>query len=80
MTTELEQLKERYAGVVVTMAHLRRLGFCSSGVRAFFEARSDRLDYMAFLREGVSAEQLIDTGDGMAMRAVEIAAEKEAEE
>lgn len=58
--------------VTVKMEHVRRLGYCSSGVRAFFERNG--LDYPSFLREGISAERLAETGDGMAMSAIEEAA------
>ena len=59
-------------GVTVKMEHLRRLGYCSSGVRAFFERHG--MDYPAFLRDGVSAERLAETGDAMALSAIEEAA------
>lgn len=55
--------------VIVKMEHLRRLGYCSAGVRTFFQRHG--LDYTAFLNEGIPAEQLAKTGDGMAMTAIE---------
>lgn len=55
--------------IVVRMAHLRRLGYCSSGVRAFFERHE--LDYPAFLRGGIDEATLAATGDGMALAAIE---------
>lgn len=55
--------------ITVKMEHLRRLGYCSAGVRAFFQRHG--LDYPAFLRDGISAERLAETGDGMAMTAIE---------
>lgn len=54
---------------VVRMEHLRRLGYCSGGVRAFFARHG--LDYGAFLQEGVREDDLIATGDGMALAAIE---------
>lgn len=53
----------------VRMEHLRRLGYCSGGVRAFFSRHG--LDYSAFLQDGVSAEALRNTGDAMALAAIE---------
>ena len=58
--------------VTVRMEHLRRLGYCSAGVRSFFQRNS--LDYAAFLRDGIDADTLRKTGDGMALLAIEEAA------
>ncbi|CAA2409859.1 tail assembly chaperone [Xanthomonas phage Bosa] len=51
------------------MEHMRRLGYCSSGVRTFFQRNG--LDYSAFLRDGIDADKLAETGDAMALAAVE---------
>lgn len=64
MTDELE-------GVTVRMEHLRRALMCSRGARAFFKHHG--LDWDAFLKEGIPARALADTGDAMALRAVEVA-------
>lgn len=58
--------------VTVKMEHVRRLGYCSSGVRTFFQRHG--LDYPGFLRDGIPAERLAETGDGMALSAIEEAA------
>lgn len=58
-------------GVRVSMQTLRQARMCSRGARAFFK-RHD-LDWDAFLREGVPARTLADTGDAMALQAVEVA-------
>lgn len=63
MTTEIEDK------VIVRMQDLRRLGYCSGGVRAFF-ARWN-MDYHAFLRDGIGEDELRATGDGMALAAIE---------
>ena len=55
--------------IMVRMEHLRRLGYCSGGVRTFFARHG--LDYGAFLQEGVSEDDLRATGDGMALAAIE---------
>lgn len=57
--------------VKVTMKHMRRLNYCSSGVRKFFLQHG--LDYGKFLREGIPAEELLATGDAMAIRVAEVA-------
>ena len=57
--------------VKVTMRHMRRLNYCSSGVRRFFAEHG--LDYGQFLREGIPAEELMKTGDAMAIRVAEVA-------
>lgn len=58
-------------GVTVRMVHIRRALMCSSGARAFFK-RHD-LDWDAFLKDGVEAQTLADTGDEMALQVVEVA-------
>lgn len=57
--------------MIVTMKHMRRLNYCSSGVRKFFMKHG--LDYGLFLREGIPAEELLKTGDAMAIRVAEVA-------
>lgn len=61
--------------VTVRMAHLRRLGYCSSGVREFFERHS--LDYPGFLANGIRSDELLSVcgDDIMVQKAVEIAYE-----
>jgi hypothetical protein len=68
--------------MVVTMQHLRtipyfgrRPGFCLRGARAWFERHG--LDFRAFVREGIDAELLLATGDGMARALVEWARQSE---
>lgn len=53
---------------IVTMQHLRKLKYCSRGVRAFFEKYN--LDYQKFLKEGVSEEDLKKTNNAMADAAI----------
>ena len=55
--------------LIVTMKHLRRLGYCASGCRKFAERHG--IDFRAFVRDGIDADRLAATGDGMAMAAVE---------
>lgn len=60
----------------VELSHLRSVpglsgqqGYCISGARAWF-ARHD-FDWRAFSRHGIDAEQLLATGDPLAVRLVE---------
>lgn len=57
--------------VLVTMAHMRKVGYCARGVRVFFIRHN--LDYSLFLREGILAATLEATGDAMAIRVAELA-------
>jgi len=57
------------------MADIRAAKMCSRGARDFF--RRHDLDWEAFLREGVPAEQLLATGDEMARQVVEVARGRE---
>lgn len=58
--------------VIVKMVHMRQLGYCSAGVRTFFQKHD--LDYSGFLQDGIDARLLAATGDGMALRVIEEAA------
>lgn len=62
--------------MIVTIQHLHsvptwttRQGYCHGQARAFFEARG--WDWLAFVREGIDAQRLLDTGDALAIRLVE---------
>lgn len=52
----------------ITMSELRACGMCSRGTKTWFEAHG--LDFKAFLRDGIAAEELLATGDGLGIRAV----------
>ena len=56
----------------VTVRHIRQCGFCSRGARAFLLKHG--FDWTTFVKQGVSAEELAKTGDAMAMKAIEVAA------
>lgn len=49
-------------------------GYCSRGIRAFFQRHG--LDFNDFLKNGIEEEKLINTGDYMALKAVEVARER----
>lgn len=57
--------------VMVKMEHVRAARMCSRGARAFFQRHN--LDWEAFLRVGLPAEQIEATGDAMAIRVAEVA-------
>lgn len=72
-------------GLIVTHRHLftipgltRRPGFCRGQSRAWFQRHG--LDWRAFVRDGIPAEQLLATGCGMAEALVAWARECEAKE
>lgn len=73
------------ARLIVTTRHLftvpgysPRPGFCRGKSRDFFRAHN--LDWQAFVREGIPAEELEATGDGLALALVAWARKCEATE
>lgn len=56
----------------------KRPGFCRSGARQWFERHG--LDFTDFMRNGLPAEVLEATGDGMALAIVKWARECESKE
>jgi hypothetical protein len=54
---------------LVLHRHMRELGYCNRGARAFFARHG--LDWRAFLAGGIQADLLAATGDAMAMKVVE---------
>jgi hypothetical protein len=57
--------------MTVTMQDVRAAKMCARGARAFL--LSHGVEWSDFLKNGVSADLLIRTGDAMAMRVVEVA-------
>jgi len=55
---------------MVTIRDTRAAGYCSRGVRAFFERYG--LDYNSFLEHGIPASKLEATGDQMAISVCEV--------
>lgn len=71
--------------MIVTTRHLftipgysKRQGFCRSGARNWF--RSNGIDWRSFVKDGVPAETLEATGDGLALALVKWARECEQKE
>jgi len=70
--------------LIVTIQHLHtvptwttRTGYCARQSRAFFVEHG--LDWLAFVRNGIPAQQLLDTGNALAAHLVAWAAQVEAE-
>ena len=55
--------------------HIRELGYCNRGARAFFERHG--LDWRRFLAEGMPAEQIEHIDDAMAKKAIALARKEE---
>lgn len=53
------------------MHHIREAKMCAKGTRQFFVDRG--WDFQNFLKNGIDAEKLIETGDAMALQVVEVA-------
>lgn len=72
------------SGLIVTFRHLKTIpsrsgnGFCSRGARPWFQRHG--LDWRAFVRDGIPAEQMQATGCGLAEALVAWARECEAKE
>jgi len=45
--------------------------YCKNGTKLFFEKHD--LDWNKFVSEGISSKLLVDTGDAMAIKLVEVA-------
>ena len=52
-----------------------RVGYCASGSRQWFAAHG--LSWTDFVRDGIAADQLVATGDPLALALVEHAKEQE---
>lgn len=53
----------------ITITDIRRCGHCPSGIRRWFESYD--LDFRDFLKNGISEEDLLATGDGLAQQVVD---------
>jgi hypothetical protein len=52
----------------ITMTDIIDAGHCPSGTRRWFEGYG--LDFRAFLRGGIAADELLATGDALAVQVV----------
>jgi len=55
--------------MIITMEHVRRIHYCSPGIRLF--SKKHGIDLGAFCRNGIDEEVLLATGDQMAIDLVE---------
>ena len=56
------------ADFIVTIDDVRKTGHCVRGIRRWFEAH--RLDFKAFMQQGIAASVLLNTGDDLALDVV----------
>jgi hypothetical protein len=56
------------ADLVITITDVRRAGYCASGAKRWFT--DNGFDFRDVLKNGVSAEAMLATGDAMALRVV----------
>lgn len=61
----------------VTIDDVRRAGYCVSGARAWFRARE--IDFAAFLKDGLPADEFLARGDHLAVDVVEKKIKREGE-
>jgi hypothetical protein len=54
--------------LVITITDVSRAGFCPRGAKRWFEAHD--LDFRAFLKDGISAADVIGIGDAFAERVI----------
>ena len=57
------------AELVVTLKDIRAMNHCSSGARQWF--KSNGLDWMDFLKNGIPASKLLEVNDALGRRLVE---------
>jgi len=56
---------------ICKVRHAKALDYCAKGMRIFFKQHG--LDYVKFVREGLTPDELRSTGDAMALKVVELA-------
>lgn len=56
---------------ICKVRHAKALGYCAKGMRAFFRVHG--LDYVRFVREGLTPQELLAMDDAMATKVVELA-------
>lgn len=59
---------------LITFQDVRDAGYCASGQRRWFEAYN--LDFRDFLKNGITEERLLSTGDALAQRVVDMKLER----
>lgn len=61
--------------VIVSMKHIRAMGYCSGGARLFCENHG--IDWDLFLAQGISASELSKLQDAQIDRLIEVACGQE---
>ena len=56
---------------IITIGHMRKVGFCAAGIRTWFETND--LDFRAMVKNGIPASKLLATNDALAQRVVDFA-------
>jgi molybdate-binding protein len=64
----------QYDNVIVTLADMRQISYCSRGAREF--AKRYNLDFNKFITEGIPASELLATKNAMADDAVRAAVKR----
>lgn len=59
---------KQYENKIITLDDIRAAGGCAPGARAFF--RRYNLDFKSFLKNGIRAADLLNTGDALAVDVV----------
>lgn len=59
----------------VTISDVRQTGHCVLGIRQWFDRHG--LDFADFMRNGIDAETLLATKDGLARRVVSLVEQRE---
>lgn len=54
---------------IITVSDLRRLGYCVAGQKRWFQANG--MDFTDFLKNGISTDEFLEQGDGLARKAVD---------
>lgn len=57
-----------YTKVTITVSDCRANGHCALGIKKWFESQG--FDFRDFLRNGISADKFLATGDAYAIRIV----------
>lgn len=75
VTSKLWLLKRRVGRnkmceCIITIRDARKLKYCSRGIREFYDRHN--LDYSDFIKNGISCNDLLKTGDSMAIKLVEL--------
>lgn len=63
---------------IIRIDDIRKAGHCVTGAREWFERHG--LDFRAFLKDGIPADEFIEKGDALSKRIVERKLERESKE